>query len=619
MHYGLRKTVVTAGLFFVLFVMLVVFPAVKVEAEPTTIVVPDDYSTIQAAINAASDGDTVYVDGGIYNEHVVVNKSILLIGKNKKTTIISCTDNAHPTVLVHKDGVTLTGFTIKNIAANVSESRGRLACLHLLHVNQCSVYENIVSDGGYGIWLYGSNYNSVYDNLVSNVNHGIMVESSWDNTILRNTASDSWTGIWIDHASGNILRDNNMVNNLRNLAVTGTELTHYSNDIDASNRVNDKIVYYLINQQNLEISPSSFPDLGFLALISCTEITVKNLNIANNYYGVLLFDTLNSTITQNKISETTRGICAQYSFDLVISENSLSVHTDDGVCIENSQRIRVESNTIQNGGLSGVYLESSNNVTVVENVLKQNLNYGIHLEQSSGNALIGNKIVNSVWGISLRYSSRNMIDYNDITRSKLEPPPWTYSLQGISIALYSNNCSIIGNIITNQAEYGISIQSASYAFISQNNITENNSGLQFEGTSDNTVIGNTISESNKLAIYLSNSNNSIFSSNNFINNAQQIEDHYWSVNWMSGPSVSIWDNGTAGNYWSDYNGVDSNGDGIGDTPYVIAENNQDNKPLMQPVDIATIPEFSSWTHLLVLLVAVMAAIIFCKQKMQTTP
>ena len=47
-------------------------------------------------------------------------------------------------------------------------------------------------------------------------------------------------------------------------------------------------------------------------------------------------------------------------------------------------------------------------------------------------------------------------------------------------------------------------------------------------------------------------------------------------------SVNVWDNGSNGNYWSDYTGDDAGGDGIGDTPYVIDENNQDRYPLMKP-------------------------------------
>lgn len=55
-----------------------------------------------------------------------------------------------------------------------------------------------------------------------------------------------------------------------------------------------------------------------------------------------------------------------------------------------------------------------------------------------------------------------------------------------------------------------------------------------------------------------------------------------------------WDDGKQGNFWSDYNGTDTNGDGIGDTPYVIDVLNQDRYPLMQspikpPVPAAKVP------------------------------
>jgi parallel beta-helix repeat protein len=48
---------------------------------------------------------------------------------------------------------------------------------------------------------------------------------------------------------------------------------------------------------------------------------------------------------------------------------------------------------------------------------------------------------------------------------------------------------------------------------------------------------------------------------------------------------NLWDNGSEGNYWDDYNGTDNNRDGIGDTSYVINGENVDNYPLMFPFDI----------------------------------
>ena len=66
-------------------------------------------------------------------------------------------------------------------------------------------------------------------------------------------------------------------------------------------------------------------------------------------------------------------------------------------------------------------------------------------------------------------------------------------------------------------------------------------------------------------------------------NVGDVAGSYWVPE--STPAVNIWDNGIEGNYWSNYNGTDNDSDGIGKTPYIIDEKNQDNYPLMTPIMI----------------------------------
>jgi parallel beta-helix repeat protein len=109
-------------------------------------------------------------------------------------------------------------------------------------------------------------------------------------------------------------------------------------------------------------------------------------------------------------------------------------------------------------------------------------------------------------------------------------------------------------------------------------------------SNNNTITANNLIL-NDQGLSLDNSNSNVIYHNNFINNRRQVYD--WSWDFPGKPSINTWDDGypSGGNYWSDYNGTDfysgpyqneTGSDGIGDTPYVIDENNQDNYPLMKP-------------------------------------
>jgi nitrous oxidase accessory protein NosD len=124
---------------------------------------------------------------------------------------------------------------------------------------------------------------------------------------------------------------------------------------------------------------------------------------------------------------------------------------------------------------------------------------------------------------------------------------------------------------------------------------------------NSSIYENIVSDS-KCAITVSNSGdawvikNNTFYHNNFINNNQ-------SVIIKSPSHQNVWDNGSEGNYWSNYNGTDNNGDGIGDTSYTIDANNIDGYPLMTPYEPMQQSNQMLWVYLGTAGLAVFAAIV----------
>jgi nitrous oxidase accessory protein NosD len=156
--------------------------------------------------------------------------------------------------------------------------------------------------------------------------------------------------------------------------------------------------------------------------------------------------------------------------------------------------------------------------------------------------------------------------------------------QDLYVGIYvSGNENIVIRNFVDHSKEGIRIEGSSN-IICANEITNNGKGLEASG--NNTFYANYVAN-NTLGININQFQTDATSTlyhNNFIDNTHQVAtDNHYDVY-----GKDVFDNGKEGNYWSDYTGTDSDGDGVGDTPYIIDANRQDRYPLMAPFDIDSV-------------------------------
>ena len=153
-----------------------------------------NYTRIQDAINNASDGDTVFVYNGTYDEYLIINIRINLIGESTHNTIV--TKYASLAVItISSDHVKVQGFTISHKSPHSRTEYGIEISSSHCNISYCKLIHNSYDD----IRIFGfSNHNNIYRNIFQSVSYGIRFENcfSGSNTIKHNNfISDPAEGI----------------------------------------------------------------------------------------------------------------------------------------------------------------------------------------------------------------------------------------------------------------------------------------------------------------------------------------------------------------------------------------------------------------------------------------
>ena len=193
-----RELVFVLGLFLLCSTLCVRFDQVEVQATDGYSVHNIDtglnYTSVQEAINAPETltGHTIFVESGTYYEHVVVNKSLSLIGESKGATIIDGNGtgvvvdpvyNITAIVEVAANNVNISSFTIRN---------GGFHGIVLDGVANCTIDQIASLNSSSCISLMNSTQNRILNSKFSNGKNGIMLFNSTENEIINNRASENW-------------------------------------------------------------------------------------------------------------------------------------------------------------------------------------------------------------------------------------------------------------------------------------------------------------------------------------------------------------------------------------------------------------------------------------------
>lgn len=346
---------------------------------------------------------------------------------------------------------------------------------------------------------------------------------------------------------------------------------------------------------------------------SVNPYVIENITINGQYkdFYLIILNTNDYFIIRNSTFSNVENIPGSVALKLknvtngMVLANEISDNGYMGISLESSENIQVSHNQFRHNENHAIYIFNSNNISISNNYFEDNYYPNAAIRASGHQIIIRDNFFEANSLSCGGSSSTSFFIYNN-------------TIRGGSISLSATNSKVINNVMTGITHlYGGRLTTAiggypTFSEFINNSLSDFRFGILFQSyysdhSAFNDVINNSI-ENTEFGIEVRGASyNNTFTGNSLKNNvlgmkmgpqrgsydniiyANTFEDN--DINAEDGGTNNRWNNSYIGNFWDDYNGIDADDDGIGDTPYYITNPYGNHSIDYRPIQY-TIPEIT---------------------------